>query len=304
MIHVIFLGAYFALISIISSFLAQIRPDTAISLKPTLHRRILFEQGKIWDNTTPYLTRACKLGLYTKHNTGIEIAGKFLPTSSRYEAWEGYPLGPNYDPETNQQTLISERQQSSTCRNVPGEIGGKLAENGIEQIFMSGYCYCLFYKDESCRDNSVPSLLMRNKVSNALGDDWSGNIKSFTCKKYSHWLSFVGCKLWFSDGGGPDPPEKSEYVQQTGWDIDEWTGKGPCRSISPIVMKHWTISGCTCNFYTDSECEKRILLDGHAGWVRRENMTIFGDQGVMSYRCDLPYAPPFAVPNSFFEKGY
>ncbi|KAK6342920.1 hypothetical protein TWF718_008298 [Orbilia javanica] len=287
-----------ALIFTFTAFLASIHITTARSLNPTLNRRILFEQGRIWDNTVPYLTRTCKLGLYTGRNSGIVVAGKFLPTSKNYESWEGFPLGPSYDPETNQVTLISEEQKSSVCHSIPVEIGGKLASNGVEQIYLSGYCFCLFYHDTMCQDVAAPNMLVKNTVSTDLGDAWKNKIKSFSCRKYSSWISFTHCGLWFSAGDGD-----TFHVEYNGSDIDEWTGRGPCESISPVVFKHWIINGCTCSFYTDFECRHRILLDGNAGWVQRENMSIFGDQGIKSFRCDLPYAPAMAVPDSYFEKG-
>ncbi|KAF3223249.1 hypothetical protein TWF192_010467 [Orbilia oligospora] len=295
----LFLSTHVALILPLSALLTPIYLTTASSLNPTLHRRILFPQGKIWDATVPFLTRACKLGIYTGPNSGVMIAGKFLPTSQKYDSWEGFPLGSNYDPETNQVTLISEKQRSSVCHNIADEIGGKLEKNGVQQIYMAGYCYCLFYHDKSCQDAVEPNMLVRNKVSTSLGDDWKEKIKSFSCKKYSTWIFFTSCNLWFSPGG--NDTFHFEYTQSN---IDEWTGKGPCESISPAVFRHWIINGCTCSFYTDLDCKSRILLDGHSGWVQRENMTILGKQEIKSFRCDLPYAPAMVVPNSYFEKGY
>ncbi|KAK6335968.1 hypothetical protein TWF730_003342 [Orbilia blumenaviensis] len=266
------------------------------------------DEGKIWDQTLPLLSRVCKLGLYTKPNHGIWFGNIFHPVSSWYGAWEGFPLGDTYDPDTSNETLSTEYTRA-TCHNIEEEIGGKLVQTGMKQLYVSGYCFCLFYRNKGCVDDSP--MVGRNVVANRLPYGWENEVRSFKCQKYSNWDVFTGCDINYSntyrEGEKQIPPDGEKGIYHAKRfeqkDFDEWTGKGKCMTVDPVTLVQWSIKGCTCSFYTDTECKANALVDGHMGLVEREEIKDLMGLKILSYRCDIPYTSGIIVPNSYFEIG-
>ncbi|KAK6532888.1 hypothetical protein TWF281_007059 [Arthrobotrys megalospora] len=284
--------------SILSILLAQIHQTTAIPHNSTLHRRSL-EQGNIWQTETPFLTRACKLGLYSQAGNTNSISGTFAK-------WEGYPLGMDYDNPVD----------NNKCHSIPAEIGDPLARYGVWQWYISGYCFCVLFRDDKCGDNPSPP----NWSNLVLQGDWSfkpdnrGNYNSFQCRRrfgnfsFGTYRTYPKCTVEYSNGGrhgGFDPIDGIDQwihgAQEFGQDGLNKTGVGPCISGFEFTLRQWKIKSCTCHFYTDDKCETPPLLtDGNGGEVSREGFEGFGNQKIRSLRCDAPYAPRL-VPQDAFE---
>ncbi|KAK6335933.1 hypothetical protein TWF730_003309 [Orbilia blumenaviensis] len=176
----------------------------------------------------------------------------------------------------------------------------------IKALFVQGYCTCVFYADENCgrRLFDVQNRFL-TETPPEIGIPSPDPAYSFGCAENIGFHDFSGCSINISNGGD-DEKRYNEWdgVNQTvkfsaelkHKDISPVTGQGKCTAITidgveGLSMRSWVVSMCTCHFYTDSECKKRLITDGNRGTREVKQFQGAGlQQKIRSFRCDLPWS--------------
>ncbi|KAK6342921.1 hypothetical protein TWF718_008299 [Orbilia javanica] len=299
---------------------------SAAPYNPTLRPRTLLNQVPLININTPVLSRTCRTGFY---HTGENIH-KRKPNNTA-TAWEGFPLGQDYNIEARTEEIAFQELQTPPCRIIRDTLGDGIADAGIEFGWGQGYCGCTFWFLSNCtgdfdylsteRLSSVEPYKLDLRDNND-GGSHLGKFQSFQCYTDPGWRPWSTGKLYFSNGGDQDKKynkydglEKTIIISKVfinagstisfksgGENIDRYNGQGSCISVSDeipgttgITMRQWEIENCTCSFWTNNKCEGNpYLIDGTRGVVSRKNIDhVFeAAQQVRSFRCDAPYGPP------------
>ncbi|KAK6505627.1 hypothetical protein TWF481_007518 [Arthrobotrys musiformis] len=291
-----------------------------------LHRRSLFEQSSVLDDTKPILSRTCRVGIY-QNNENIY---KRKPNDID---WEGFPLGQGYNFSARTADIAFYEAENPPCNVIKDTLGDGIATAGAKFVWAQGYCGCGFWFISNCtgdfsyaepeRFATIDPYELDIRDNND-GGSHPGTFSSFRCITSTGWRPYSSCEVSFTNGG--DQNEKfnefdgtrrtlavfKSFTDAGSWDalrpgptvINRYTGQGSCIPVSDelpdadgVVMRQWKIKDCTCNFWTNSNCEGNpYLIDGVRGSVSRDrtndNVYVFSRaQQVRSFRCDAPYGP-------------
>ncbi|KAK6505629.1 hypothetical protein TWF481_007520 [Arthrobotrys musiformis] len=286
----------------------------------------------------PYISRKCRLSLYHIDDSNDWANAPGANWNDRPVPIEAITFPYNWGDGSTLTWGDADQQAQSTatCYNAVRNIDSRFAGTaGITHVYVSGWCFCEFFSSEDCPNEDgrkrrgnvsyqwvgYASQNVRVELINGL----AAKTRALRCVQgimpHIDRIPTV-CEITLGnggdqnkaynafDGGGDGFQISKTYTcgLQEG-EINQYSGLGPCERISDdqafrgkdgVRMRSWSISGCTCQFWTNDKCEGSSLIrDGHGESVRRDVSLrrkgyygAFDYQVIRSFRCERPWGRP------------